>query len=48
MATLSQLMDIVSRGEPAAAPSWLDTARRIDELDWDGIAGARTNSWQPE
>ncbi len=52
---LSKLMDGIdaaSAGKPAQAPSWLDILDRVSALDWDdayhGVAGARTNAWQPD
>jgi hypothetical protein len=52
---LSKLMDgidAVSAGKPEQAPSWLEILDMIGGLDWadawHGVAGARTNSWQPD
>jgi hypothetical protein len=51
---LGKLMDgisAVARGDEHAAPSWLDILSLINANDyddvWHGVAGARTNAWQP-
>ena len=51
---LSGLMDglaAVYDGEPHNAPSWLSISGSMTDATWGdimyGIAGVRTNSWQP-
>jgi hypothetical protein len=50
---LSSLMDgIVAThgGEPRKAPTWLSIITKMNEKTWDklyGVAGVRSNTWQP-
>ena len=50
--SLMEGMVSIQEGSPANARSWMDIARAVNYATWGdimyGIAGARTNTWQPE